>query len=141
MDERIMQPYLAGKVEDVMTRDPVVINQEESIFDLVKLFFEHQYHGMPVVDNEGRVFVVVRDSDIIALFTKREPAALLGTRVKDIMHVPPFTIGPQDSIQRATTKMFADGARFLVIVAEGSRVLGVVTRIDLMKGIGWREAE
>lgn len=55
------------------------------------------------------------------------------------MHVPPLTIGPSETIQRATMKMFVDGTRFLVVVGERGSILGVVTRIDLIKGIRWRD--
>jgi len=36
-------------------------------------------------------------------------------------------------------KMFVDGTRFLVVVGERGSILGVVTRIDLIKGIRWRD--
>jgi CBS domain-containing protein len=55
------------------------------------------------------------------------------------MHVPPLVIGASETVQRATMKMFVDGTRFLVVVGEGGSILGVVTRIDLIKGIRWRD--
>ena len=54
------------------------------------------------------------------------------------MHKPPFTISPDATIQRAALKMFVDGTRVLVVVGEAQKIEGIVTRIDLIKGIRWK---
>jgi signal-transduction protein with cAMP-binding, CBS, and nucleotidyltransferase domain len=57
------------------------------------------------------------------------------------MHVPPFIISQDATIQRAALKMFVDGTRFLVVVGERQKIKGIVTRIDLIKGIRWKDAD
>jgi len=133
------EPYLAGRVEDVMVTDPITIAEEEPIFALVELFLNHHYHGVPVTDSGGRLVGVARDAEVLALFATREPFVGQYRNVSDIMHTPPFVIGPKETIQRAAMKMFIDGTRFLVVVGENNQIIGVVTRIDLIKGIKWKD--
>lgn len=140
MEQEYKQPYLTGRVEDVMTRDPMTILQDEPISALVKLFLEHHYHGVPVTDSESRLVGVARDAEVLALFATREPFVGQYRTISDIMHTPPFVIGPKETIQRAAMKMFIDGTRFLVVVGENNKIDGVVTRIDLIKGIRWKDA-
>jgi len=139
MEQGYKQPYLTGRVEDVMTRSPLTISEDQPISDLVDLFLTHHYHGVPVVDKNGKLVGIVRDSEILSIFATRDPFVGEYRLVRDIMHVPPLTIGPSETIQRATMKMFVDGTRFLVVVGERGSILGVVTRIDLIKGIRWRD--
>lgn len=141
MERSGKQPYLTGKVEDVMTIDPLTIAEDEPIPALVDLFLSHHFHGVPVVNSEGRLVGIARDSEILALFVAKEPFVVKSTTVGDIMHRPPFTISPDATIQRAATKMFVDGTRFLVVVGEGNKIRGIVTRIDLIKGIRWKDPD
>jgi len=141
MEQSQKQPYLTGKVEDVMTPDPLTIAEDEPISSLVDLFLSHHFHGMPVVNAEGRLVGIARDSEVLAMFVTREPFVVKSRTVGDIMHVPPFTISQDATIQRAALKMFVDGTRFLVVVGEGQKIKGIVTRIDLIKGIKWKDAD
>ncbi|MBU1671494.1 MAG: CBS domain-containing protein [Actinobacteria bacterium] len=138
MAESKEQPYLAGRVENVMTINPVIVRVDRPLKELVNLFLAHHYHGVPVVNADGKLVGVVRDSEILSMFAGRDPFVGEYRTVGDIMHVPPFVIGPKETIQRAALKMFVDGTRFLVVVEKGDSVIGVVTRVDLIRGIQWR---
>jgi acetoin utilization protein AcuB len=141
MEQSQKQPYLTGKVEDVMTVDPLTIAEDEPISSLVEVFLSHHFHGVPVVSAEGRLVGIARDSEVLAMFVAKEPFVVKSRTVGDIMHVPPFTISQDATIQRAALKMFVDGTRFLVVVGEGQKIKGIVTRIDLIKGIKWKDAD
>ncbi len=141
MEQEPKQPYLTGRVEDVMTRSPLTISEDQPISDLVDLFLAHHYHGVPVVNEKSKLVGIVRDAEILSMFVSRDPFVGEYRKVKDVMQVPPLVIGPSETIQRATMKMFVDGTRFLVVVGDDGSILGVVTRIDLIKGIRWRDKE
>jgi len=141
MEQSQKQPYLTGKVEDVMMVDPLTIAEDEPISSLVEMFLTYHFHGVPVVNAKGRLVGIARDSEVLAMFVAREPFVVRYRTVGDIMHVPPFTISPDATIQRAALKMFVDGTRFLVVVGEGQKIKGIVTRIDLIKGIRWKDAD
>lgn len=138
MVEQKMYPYLEGKVEDVMTRDPVMVNENESIARLKECFVSYKYHGLPVVNDKGSLVGIVRDNEVLSIFAKRGIFGDSIEIIKDIMQVPPLTISPDETIQKAVIKMFADGTRFLVVLDKDKSIVGVVTRIDLIRGIRWR---
>lgn len=138
-DEKETYPYLGGKVEDVMTVNPMTIGEDAPMTKLIDAFAKYKFHGLPVVNEKGDLAGLVRDSDLMSIFARKEPAAVKFKEVKDIMQVPPFVIGPEESIQQAVYKMFADGTRILVVTEKDRSIIGVVTRIDLIRGIRWRE--
>lgn len=131
--------YLEGKVEDVMTWGPVYVRKDDELEVLVELIKTYKFHGFPVLNAEGRLVGIVRDTDIISIFARRDPASRTYKKVEDIMHTPPLTIFLKESIQNAIMKMFADQTRFLVVMDEEDKPVGIVTRIDLIKGIRFRE--
>lgn len=139
MEETKGQLYLKGIVEDVMSREPVVVREDESLATLVELFKQHSFHGYPVVDAAGRLVGIVRDTDVISIFARKEPGSVAYGRVKDIMYTPPLVIESTETIQKAILKMFADQTRFEAVVDKGKNIVGVVTRTDLVKGVHWRE--
>ena len=141
MEESVREayPYLSGKVEDVMTRDPLVVLKSESLPRLIDVFARSKFHGLPVVDKDYALVGVVRDTELMSIFAKRDPSSVRYRTVEDIMRTPPLVISPEETIQRAVIKMFADDTRFLVVVDKERNILGVVTRLDLIRGISWKE--
>jgi CBS domain-containing protein len=132
-------PYLGGKVEDVMTPDPLVVLENESLSRLIDVFTRSQFHGLPVVNSDYDLVGVVRDTDLMSIFARKEPASMKFKAVKDVMQQPPLVIAPGETIQKAIIKMFADGTRFLVVLDKDRYILGVVTSIDLVSGIRWKK--
>lgn len=130
--------YLEGSVGEVMTPDPVCVREDDDLESLVKLFQERKYQGFPVLDHRGRLVGLVRDSDLVSIFARRDPASRRYKKVGDIMQSPPPTVGPDMSVQKAIMKSFSDQSRLLVVTDREGKVVGVVTRIDLVKGIRFR---
>ena len=133
MDE--FRLYLEGKVGDVMSANPVLLHKEDGLDRLVDIFKTYHFHGCPVVDGEGTLVGIVRDTDLISMFARKDPASPVYRKVEDLMYAPPPTIEAEATIQSAIMKMFTDQTRFLVVVDRDRRIAGVVTRIDLVKGI------
>lgn len=131
-------PFLEGRVDDVMATEPLIVAEDVPISKLINIFTEYQFCGMPVVNSKGNLVGVVRDSDLMSIFARKEPSTVRFHKVKDIMHVPPFTINQGDTVQKAISKMFSDGTRFQVVIDKNRDIVGVVTRIDLVKAIRFR---
>jgi predicted transcriptional regulator len=139
MEEEHAHLFLKGTVEDVMSKNPVVVNEEECLAALLELFKEHSCHGFPVVNAEGKLVGIVRDTDVISIFARREPASMVYEKVEDIMYSPPLVIESTNTIQKAILKMFADQTRFETVIDKDKNIVGVITRTDLIKGIHWKE--
>lgn len=62
---------LAGtSVEEVMTRDPVVVTPATSVRDAVSLMLQHHLSGLPVVEN-GQLVGIITETDIFRLVVER----------------------------------------------------------------------
>ncbi len=127
--------YLTGKVEDYMSESAVTIGEDTPLEEAVEAFARHHFHGMPVVNRRGEVVGILRDSDLLSMFARRDLAVAVARRVSDIMFTPPLTIAPQDSVQKALERMFSEQTRILAVIDRERRALAVITRTDLMKAI------
>ncbi|MEW6554559.1 MAG: CBS domain-containing protein [Actinomycetota bacterium] len=139
--EKDIYLYLEGKVADVMSRNPVTVNKRESLEHLIDMFKAHNFHGYPVTDDDGHLVGIVRDTDILSIFARRDPGSVSLRVVEDVMQRPPLVIDQGETVQKAIMKMFKDQTRFLAATGEGGRVEGVVTRTDLIRGIHVRRLD
>jgi CBS domain-containing protein len=127
--------YLTGKVEDYMSEGAITVGEDLPLEDAVELFADHHFHGLPVVNKRDEVVGVLRDSDVLSMFARHDPAVAVARKVADIMFTPPLIIAPHDSAQKAVERMFAEQTRILAVVDRERKVVAVVTRTDLVKAI------
>ena len=68
---------LAQPVETLMTAEPRTLDLEQTIRDAIELMQTGRYRNVPLVDPEGRLVGVVRQSDIIKYLAEAFPEELL----------------------------------------------------------------
>lgn len=142
------------RAEDIMTREVVTVRPETPVGELARLFSERGISGAPVVDAEGTLLGVVTETDLmrrIAAATDakpgwlgglfQDPAGLArryarshGRTAQDVMTPEPMTLGPDVPIARVAKLLEERDIRRVPIVAAG-RLLGVVSRADLLKAV------
>lgn len=140
------------KVKDVMTHLVVTLRPKDSITDAAKRLLSNRISGAPVVEN-GRLVGVVSEADLMKAFTlpaRRGVTAapyplmfllLRGTPpqearysvVDDVMTKSVVTIGQDESIWEAASKIDRYGVRRLPVVDKEGFVVGVVARADLVR--------
>jgi CBS domain-containing protein len=121
-------------VREFMSTGVITVGENEPIDDLVWKFQRYRFAGFPVVNEKGELVGMVRDSDMLKLFLMTRPDSILAETAKDVMRVPPHTISPDATAQEAVEAMFDANVRLLV-VAERKKVLGIISREDLVTGI------
>ena len=142
---------------DIMTREVVTIQAEASVEDLAKLLEEHRIGGAPVLDRNGALVGVVTQSDLVQrsrdmelppalnildihLFLetpshfKKRLEKLLGGRVKDVMTDPPHSIAPDTPVNEIARLMSSQGVHTLPVL-EGGKLVGIVGKLDLIRGV------
>jgi CBS domain-containing protein len=135
------------KIADAMSMDVVTVTPETPLKDAAALLAGHRVSGLPVVDG-GAVVGVISEADIVARSTgRRESRSRLGTlfggdrddeeriagaSVRDAMTSPPVTIAPGREVAEAARVMVERGVNRLPVV-EGSKLVGIVTRADLVR--------
>jgi CBS domain-containing protein len=147
------------KVKDVMTTDVRTVAPGMSLKEAAQVMVEHRISGVPVVDHDGGVLGVLSEGDL--LFKERtpeeRPAALLAWLfdplqldesrkhaahlVGEAMTAPAVTIGPERPLATAASLMLDRGVNRLPVVGRTGRLVGIVTRADLVRAFSRGDAD
>jgi CBS domain-containing protein len=145
------------RVEDVMTREVVTVPPGASLKDAARLLVEHRISGLPVVDNQHHVLGVISETDVLAReadesLLPRPLAWLAGfdagvdrskleaRLVGAAMTTPAVTIEAHRPVGVAATRMIDRGVNRLPVVEDG-KLVGIVTRADLVRAFVRSDAE
>ena len=145
-------------VRDLMTSAVVTARPETSLKEVATLLARRGISGLPVVDDDRRVVGVVSEGDI--LFKERGPAKRRGMLARlghaagtddqlkleartaaQAMTAPAVTIAPWRPVAAAAAQMLEAGVNRLPVVDDESRLVGIVTRADLVRAFVRPDAE
>lgn len=148
-------------VADVMSRTPVVTRADATLYDALVAMRSHGFSGLPVVDADDRVLGVVSERDVARVFAgplaERKVTGLLDvlltglaslpepalrearerleqTLVNEAMSSPAFVVSPAAPLELAAEVMAENRIDRLPVV-EHDRLVGVLARTDLVRGI------
>jgi CBS domain-containing protein len=147
------------KVRDVMTTDVRTVSPDTPIRAVAQTLVDHGFSGVPVVDSAGAVLGVVSEGDFLAreigaprrngralwwLWAAGEDrsgeAKLRGTTAGAVMTSPATTIDPDRELTDAALLMSSKGVKRLPVV-EGGRLIGIVTRADIVRAFARTDEE
>ena len=143
--EYSVDPLERLSVADVMTSDVVTVPASLPVSELLPRYFlsaEHKHQAYPVVDDGGQLLGVITRADLLAdwilavLKGGGVPAPGMGPIITyDLLHRAPITVQPWESCRTAAERMarFQVGRLPVVAPEDPSRVIGIVTRSDLLK--------
>jgi len=118
-------------VRHIMTQEVVSVYTHAKISDAIDLMVKNKVGGLPVVDEENRVWAIITERDIITIFG----GIISGAKVADLMSKKVVTATPKTSILEAEKRMTKNGFRRLPIVSEG-KLVGIVTVMDILRFFG-----
>jgi CBS domain-containing protein len=138
------------KVADVMTHAVVSVDPQTSLPDVAALLSEHGISGVLVRDDAGALLGVVSEADILLqaggpseraglfewLFDEWSAADLAKLKARtagEAMTSPVRRISPDRSVEEAARRMLDGNVRRLAVVDDG-RLVGIVSRADLVRG-------
>ncbi len=125
-------------VADLMESDVQTVSVNLSIPDLLDRMIEDRHQGYPVLDLEGGLAGVI-SLDLIKL---RPPdTSLEGLRVVDLMQSPAPTLRPSEDSTVAFRRMNEEQTDRFVVVDDNDRMVGIVSRTDLLRAIQVRLLE
>ena len=136
------------RVEEVMTKKPFVIEQDESLGTVLSLFRGEGISHVPIV-RDGKLVGIVSIQDIIEnIFQPRhvqrfgervgEKVPVLSIPAKGIMVNPVITVLPETKLREAAEQMRKFNISSLVIVSKG-RPVGIMTKRDLLEPLAQME--
>lgn len=134
-------------VRDVMTRDVVTVTPSTPFKQVVRLFHGHRISAVPVVDPDGCLLGIVSETDLALkeeleplsrapglerARKRRERARAAGTSAAHCMSTPVATVEPTASVGAAARLLRRRGVSQLPVVDRDGRLVGIVTRRDLL---------
>jgi CBS domain-containing protein len=140
---------------DVMTRDVVTTRPSASIEEAAGLLIQHRVSGLPVLDEAGRVAGLVTEADLIARQGPQSPTSwwhwflsepqqlaeeylkAKGSTVGDVMTRAVICVDPRTPIGTIAAIFERHGIKRVPVV-EGGRLIGIVSRVDLVRTLAER---
>ena len=139
-------------VRDVMTTDVVTAELDATYDEMVDRLLAHDISGLPVVDSDGVLLGLVTEADLVSReaygperrrslgliadhLRNRDPAWLRkasGTTAREIMTHAVTTASPDDELRVAARRMLESGYKRLPVVAADGRLVGIVSRRDVL---------
>jgi CBS domain-containing protein len=95
----------------------------------------HRIGAMVVTDSTGEVVGILTERDIMRVTLQAGYHGQPGGLVADYMTRNPVTVGPEDTIL-ALAERFINGKYRRYPVLDGGRLVGVISRRDVMRAMG-----
>ncbi|WNV84764.1 CBS domain-containing protein [Umezawaea sp. Da 62-37] len=121
------------RVHDIMSSPAVTVTPDVSIREAAGLLASHGFTALPVVDSELHMVGIVTETDLLRGEYADTPESL-DSPVERVMTSPAFGMGVGSSIALVARVMLDDHVRCVPIV-DGSTVVGVVTRRDVVRAL------
>ena len=138
----------ARKVGDVMTTSVVTVDRITPYQEIDRLLTEHRISGMPVLKMGREVAGVVTEADLLAAEDETSRRARMDSSIGrrrllhkqpqesltagTLMTSPAITVGPDATIPAAARLMNTHHIRRLPVVDEDGKLIGMVSRRDLL---------
>lgn len=110
-----------------MTKNPVTITPDTSLYEAAKLMIELGISGLPVVSSNSLVGLLTK-TDLIRFFADKMRGIF---SVKDLMKRDLITVKESDNVKKAAKLMMKKGVKRLIVTDSARRILGIVTETDL----------
>ncbi len=125
---RVLTESKEKRCKDIMTRGVIFAKPDDSVLKVSEIMVRHAISQMPVL-NKGRVVGTITEESII----RKLGSNIAEEKVERVMD-PPLPMVSEDTSVSAIRSLLE--RRQGVLVAKGKRVVGIITRSDLLKTIG-----
>lgn len=140
------------RVRDVMTTRVVAVTPSTPFRDVAELMLHHRIGAIPVIDDAAGLIGLISEADLITkqAYGDRRRRMLVGlpgvagreargmTRsraqtARELMSAPVETALPDDPLRDVARRMVENQLRHLVVVDPDRRMVGIVSRRDLLR--------
>jgi CBS domain-containing protein len=156
---------MALTVRDIMESDPVSVTVADSVETVLHVMRDHDLSGVPVVNEGGRCVGIITEADLVlsdenedfhlphyfqlfggvvflerwSHFEERARKAFAAT-AEDMMTEDPITIEPDATIREAAGLIARKKHNRLPVIEHG-RLVGIVTRVDVLEGLAFGDED
>ncbi len=152
------------QVKDIMSAVVITVSLDDPVEQCARLMMEHDITGLPVLDPEGRVAGIITEGDLIrraarfkvpgflpllgGLIYLDDPNEFVGElrramalHAGRLMSRDVITVLPEDTLEAAATKMLRRQVKRLPVVDDQGRLVGIISRRDLVEALYPAEEE
>ncbi|MGW7210793.1 CBS domain-containing protein [Streptomyces sp. NPDC054837] len=143
-----------NKVGSVMTTEVVRARYGTPFKEVARMLADHRISGLPVVDEDESVIGVISETDLLARQaetsapyrpkhrfrlshltrgSRRRAVKARARTAGQLMTEPPVTVRADDTIVEAARTMAQNRVERLPVLDEASRLVGIVSRRDLLQ--------
>lgn len=138
---RVDGPAMSGHAmltaRDIMTRRPVSVGADATITDAITVLLRKDISGVPVVDTAGALVGILSERDCLRVIAVGEYTAASHDKLRSVaefMSPATYTASPEVGIYSLADFFLTHHERRLPVVA-GGKLVGIVSRRDVLKGI------
>ena len=118
-------------VSNVMTHPAATVAPTAGFKKCVDFMRIQQVSAVPVVASDGKLVGLLSEADLMRNFDKQDGGS--PPTAADLMTRDVITIGPDASVAAAARIMVERGVKRLPVVDAVGRVIGVVSRVDVLR--------
>jgi len=121
-------PIAKIMVRDIMSKDLVTVQQDNSIYDCAKLMKEHGISSVIVKNSRDKLVGIVTKTDLVSTFLIQSTASL---PISKIMTRKVITVSPNDSIFEVQSVLLNNKIR-RTVVSKNNIPVGMITYRDFI---------
>ncbi len=120
-------------VVDLMTTEVIAVSRDTGLREAARLMFRNRVSGLPVTEPDGTLIGIITEADFLRLEVERQEGARdQVATVGEVMSIGVVTIRPEMEIYEAAKIMAVQEVRRLPVVDDDNRLLGVISRADIV---------
>jgi len=153
------------RARDIMTVEVITVTEQDTLQDVIELLSVHRFGGLPVVEADGKLIGIISVTDIVhysekvdvvplinlsgwvsphadtdsLFYLRKGQDALNYTTVGEIMRRKLFTAKADEPLQEVARLMKRRRINRVPIVDNDYKLIGIVTRSDIVRGISQLE--
>jgi CBS domain-containing protein len=145
---------MSSTVKDVMSTHVIAVRQNAPYKEMAAMLHKQRVSAFPVLDDDNKVVGVVSEADLLTkeALEGTVPRTLLSRQERvrkqvnaltaaDLMTKPAVTIGPDASVTHAARLMFDKRVKRLPVISDNGRLIGILTRSDVLSVYSRPDAE
>lgn len=122
-------------IREVMSTKLTYASERASLSDVLRLMYEKNVGGLPIVDDEVRIRAIITEEDFVRLTSELKT----GISVEEYMSPNVVTAPASTTIEKMTRMIIQKGFRRMPVVQDGV-LMGMVTASDIMRYMGSGDA-
>ena len=135
------------KVGDVMIADFPIVHEKDDLTTVIHALLEKNSHRLIVINDRDKVTGIISDADVVTRLPVTNPKSILAalrniasppvstTIARDIMSPNPLVADMNQSIVFAIQRMVAEGRKWMVVIDDDQKPIGLVDRQILLESL------